>query len=177
MKTSVCFPFVQGFDLKLLHHYSNYNITKVMRMDIYKERSCWVRVYTGNRRGGRVFFLLLGLFLWSLVCKLKHIPATIQSNFVGEETSHWEDYDKEVPERKQTFCWVSSNTLCPRNYAFPKMPETKINTDGTWQILEVFSFRVCSFLVLCVKSLTVLKGKGGVGMCRGGCLLPVFLQA
>lgn len=44
------------------------------------------------------------------------------------------------------------------------MPETKINTDGTWQILEVFSFSECSFLALCF---TDLKGAGGVGTWRG----------
>lgn len=161
-KTSVCFPFVQGFDL---HDYSNYSLTKIMRMAIYKERSCWVRGYTGNRRGSTVVF---PCYLASLVCKLKHTPPTIQFNFVGEETSLWEDYDKEVPEWKYLlglFQYTLSWAI--HSQRGKKWKETRWNMTNPRGVFLQSMFISCT-----VKSLAVLKGKSEV--C---CLLPVFLQA
>lgn len=83
-KTSLYVPLLQCFDFKQLHHYSNSSITEVMRTATSKEKSCWVESYTGNRRGSTVFLPCSLASLWFLVCELKHMPTTSQSNFVGE---------------------------------------------------------------------------------------------
>lgn len=125
---------------------------------------------TAETRGGSVAFLLLGLFLWSLVWKLKYIPATTRSDFKKKHPTGT-TMTRKVPEQKNNILLgLFQSTL----YAFPKMPETKINTDGTWQIPELFSTSLQSMFISC----NVLKKKPHSSKNRvQRVFLPVFPQA